>query len=103
MSVSLWSYRPEYCDRDFCVGDCDLCDKPKNMEEEAVIKNKKKLGVFGLAEKEVPRCIILDKLMRELARHLNIDVYQVEKNAKVDVREYVGGLIRYEVYYELKG
>ena len=34
MSCSLWSYRPEYCDNDFCVGDCDLCDKPKNMEDE---------------------------------------------------------------------
>ena len=34
MSVSMWSYRPEVCDGGGCPGDCDLCDKPKNMEEE---------------------------------------------------------------------
>ena len=34
MSVSLWSYREGICDGGGCVGDCDLCDKPKNMEEE---------------------------------------------------------------------
>lgn len=34
MSVSRWSYRPEVCDGGGCPGDCDLCDKPKNMEDE---------------------------------------------------------------------
>ena len=34
MSVSMWSYRPEICDGGGCPGDCDLCDKPKNMEDE---------------------------------------------------------------------
>ena len=34
MSVSLWSYREGICDGGGCVGDCDLCDKPKNIEEE---------------------------------------------------------------------
>lgn len=34
MSVSLWSYREGICDGGGCVGDCDLCSKPKNMEEE---------------------------------------------------------------------
>lgn len=34
MSVSLWSYREGICDGGGCVGDCDLCDKPKNMEDE---------------------------------------------------------------------
>ncbi len=34
MSVSMWSYRPEVCDGGGCPGDCDLCDKPKNMEDE---------------------------------------------------------------------
>ena len=34
MSVSKWAYTPEVCDGDICVGDYDLCDKPKNMEDE---------------------------------------------------------------------
>ena len=34
MSVSMWSYRPEVCDGGGCPGDCDLCDKPKNMEDD---------------------------------------------------------------------
>lgn len=29
MSVSKWAYDPAMCDGDICVGDCDLCDKPK--------------------------------------------------------------------------
>ena len=31
MSCSLWRYE-ESCDHDVCVGDCDLCDK--NLEGE---------------------------------------------------------------------
>lgn len=27
MSVSLWAYTPIKCDDEFCVGDCDLCDR----------------------------------------------------------------------------
>ena len=27
MSCSKWSYTPERCDGDFCVGDCDYCSK----------------------------------------------------------------------------
>lgn len=27
MSVSKWSYNPEKCDGDFCVGNCDFCTK----------------------------------------------------------------------------
>ena len=34
MSVSKWAYTPEVCDGEGCPGDCDLCDKPKNMEDE---------------------------------------------------------------------
>ena len=29
MSVSKYAYDPAMCDGDICVGDCDLCDKPK--------------------------------------------------------------------------
>lgn len=29
MSVSKYAYDPAICDGDICVGDCDLCDKPK--------------------------------------------------------------------------
>ena len=32
MSVSKWAYTPEMCDGDICVGDCDLCDKPKTAQ-----------------------------------------------------------------------
>lgn len=34
MSVSKWAYTPEVCDGGGCPGDCDLCDKPKVMEDE---------------------------------------------------------------------
>ena len=34
MSVSKWAYDPKYCDGEGCPGDCDLCDKPKTMEDE---------------------------------------------------------------------
>lgn len=27
MSCSKWSYTPEKCDGDFCMGDCDDCPK----------------------------------------------------------------------------
>lgn len=34
MSCSKWAYTPGVCDGGGCPGDCDLCDKPKNMEDE---------------------------------------------------------------------
>lgn len=34
MSVSKWAYEPEKCDGDFCIGDCDLCSKAAEDEEE---------------------------------------------------------------------
>lgn len=33
MSVSKWAYDQAICDGGGCPGDCDLCDKPKNMED----------------------------------------------------------------------
>jgi len=33
MSVSMWSYRPEVCDGEGCPRDCDLCNKPRYMED----------------------------------------------------------------------
>lgn len=34
MSVSLWTYDPEKCDCKPCCGDCDLCGKAEEEEEE---------------------------------------------------------------------
>lgn len=34
MSVSKWAYTPEKCDGDICVGDCDLCPKKDEGDEE---------------------------------------------------------------------
>ena len=34
MSVSKWAYDPRYCDGGGCPGDCDLCNKPRDMEGE---------------------------------------------------------------------
>lgn len=35
MSVSLYSYDPEKCDQaDWCVGDCDLCSRRPEDEED---------------------------------------------------------------------
>lgn len=33
MSVDLWSWT-ERCDGDYCPGDCDLCRKADEVEEE---------------------------------------------------------------------
>ena len=33
MSVSKWAYRPEKCDGDICVGDCDKCSKAMQIDE----------------------------------------------------------------------
>ena len=33
MSVSLWAYEPSKCDGNVCVGDCDLCSKADEEEE----------------------------------------------------------------------
>ena len=34
MSVSKWAYDPRYCDGEGCPGDCDLCNKPRDMEDD---------------------------------------------------------------------
>ena len=34
MSVSKWAYDPEVCDHGICVGDCDLCDRYKEEEDD---------------------------------------------------------------------
>ena len=34
MSVSLWAYEPSICDGNACPGDCDLCSKAFEDEEE---------------------------------------------------------------------
>ena len=39
MSVSKWAYKPEKCDGQPCVGECDIChkryeDEDENEEEE---------------------------------------------------------------------
>ena len=36
MSVSRWRWTPS-CDHDVCVGDCDLCDK--NLEDEEEVED----------------------------------------------------------------
>ncbi len=33
MSTSKWNYRPERCDGDICVGDCDCCEKSRDPDE----------------------------------------------------------------------
>ena len=34
MSVSKWAYTPEKCDGKPCVGDCDLCSKAYEDDDE---------------------------------------------------------------------
>ena len=38
MSVSKWSYDPEKCDYDYCVGDCDYCHKADDDGEEVSVE-----------------------------------------------------------------
>lgn len=34
MSVSKWAYEPDKCNGQPCVGECDLCPKAEEVEEE---------------------------------------------------------------------
>ena len=34
MSTWKWRYKPEMCDHGICVGDCDICDREDDEEEE---------------------------------------------------------------------
>ena len=34
MSVSRWAYDPEICDGGGCPGECDLCNKPNEMDDD---------------------------------------------------------------------
>ena len=52
MSVSLWAYTPIKCDDEFCVGDCDLCDR--SSDHEGREERKRTLAVsVGIC----PRCM----------------------------------------------
>lgn len=82
MSVSMWSYRPEVCDGGGCPGDCDLCDKPKNMED----------------EDDTSRYIDADKLKKSLSIPSasiieigNAITAQIDAQPTADVRENVHG------------
>jgi hypothetical protein len=35
MSVSKWAYTTEKCDGDYCYGDCDICPKADDCDEES--------------------------------------------------------------------
>ena len=34
MSCDKWAYSPEKCDGDYCPGDCDLCNKADEFDED---------------------------------------------------------------------
>jgi len=34
MSVSLWSWEADKCDGDYCIGDCDLCQKAEEHDDQ---------------------------------------------------------------------
>lgn len=36
MSVSKWAYRPDKCEGDFCIGECDLCYKAKCFDDDEI-------------------------------------------------------------------
>ena len=38
MSCSKWAYEPEKCDYDYCVGDCDFCQKADDDGEEVTVE-----------------------------------------------------------------
>lgn len=43
MSVSKWSYEPEKCDGDFCIGDCDFCPKQMPLLDEEDARTEERL------------------------------------------------------------
>ena len=83
MSVSMWSYRPEVCDGGGCPGDCDLCDKPKNMEDEDdltdYIKREDALRAFNGS------CSTVDA--DDILRHLHKSIDVIKNIPSADVRE----------------
>lgn len=34
MSISKWAYSPNKCDGNYCCGDCDICPKAEEAEDE---------------------------------------------------------------------
>ena len=42
MSTWRWKYDPEKCDHGICVGDCDVCDREEDENEEKCEKNEEK-------------------------------------------------------------
>lgn len=62
MSVSKWAYDPERCDGEGCPGDCDLCEKPKTMEEDAKQEGDK--DPEEAAKEEKRRQFDMPKMMR---------------------------------------
>ena len=81
MSVSKWAYTPEMCDGGGCPGDCDLCDKPKNMEDEDdmtdYIKREDAIRAFNGSCSTVDA----DDILRHL--HKGIDVIKNIPSADV--------------------
>ena len=49
MSVSKWAYTPEKCDRQPCVGDCDLCSKKDVLSYSEIKRAVHKLEEAGNA------------------------------------------------------
>lgn len=75
MSVSMWSYRPEVCDGGGCPGDCDLCDKPKNMEDE---DDEEQLDEY--MEREYPDLINNEKARKEIRNTLGFSVFSATRS-----------------------
>lgn len=77
MSVSMWSYRPEVCDGGGCPGDCDLCDKPKNMEDE---DEGELLDEY--MEREYPTLINNKKAREEIKNTLGFAVFKATRTVE---------------------
>ena len=74
MSVSKWAYDPKYCDGEYCVGDCDLCYKPKIMEDE---DEEELLDEY--MEREYPTLINNKKAREEIRNTLGFAVFKATR------------------------
>ena len=80
MSASKWRYT-EACDGEYCIGDCDLCDKEPETEEGKKMTNAEFMIEYG-------RFIIVDRTEKTVEVYFNeYDLADIPLKARIKIAE----------------